>query len=192
MLFTRVLPTACVVAAIAVACSSAGDVATSPSGSSAQTPQTGANVVDVDVTAEDFRPLGEMTAVRGFFVDNLLGDLDATVAVAESADGGTYPVGTVIQLVPQEAMVKRAPGFSPDFGDWEFFELNVSPEGTEIHNRGDAEIVNRFGLSCADCHSMAAPQWDLVCEQDHGCEPLPFTREQIEGLQDADPRPLTP
>lgn len=151
-----------------------------------------ATTVDPELTGEDFKPLSEMTPVRGFFVDNVLGDVEAAVAVAESPDGGTYPVGTVIQLVPQEAMVKRAPGFSPEFGDWEFFELDVSPEGTTIVNRGDAEIVNRFGMSCADCHAMAEPQWDLVCEQDHGCDPIPLTRSQIVALQDGDPRPVTP
>jgi hypothetical protein len=45
-----------------------------------------------------------MTHVRQFYVDNLLGNLDATLAVANSATGGTYPAGTVIQLVPTEAM----------------------------------------------------------------------------------------
>ncbi len=149
-------------------------------------------VVDVEMAADDFKPLAEMTPVRGFFVDNVLGDLEETVAVAESADGGVYPVGTVIQLIPQEAMVKRAPGFSPEFGDWEFFELNVSADGTVIHNRGNAEIKNRFGgISCAACHSLAEPQWDFVCEQDHGCDPLPIGRDVIEQLQTTDPRPVS-
>jgi hypothetical protein len=66
-----------------------------------------------------------MTPVRGFFMDNLEGDLNATLAVAEATEGGTYPVGTLIQLFPGEAMVKQpgGGGFSPDTGDWEFFEL---------------------------------------------------------------------
>ena len=180
-----------VVATIGIACTSSGDDA---SGGAATTAAPTQDVVtaDPELGDDDFKPLTEMTPVRGFFVDNVLGDLEATIAVAESPDGGTYPVGTVIQLVPQEAMVKRAPGFSPEFGDWEFFELDVSAEGTTIINRGDAEIVNRFGASCADCHSLAEPQWDLVCEQDHGCEPLPLTRDQIVALQDADPRPVMP
>jgi len=130
-----------------------------------------------------------MSPVRGFFVDNLAGDLAATLAVAESTDGGTYPVGSLLQLVPGEAMVKRAPGFSPATNDWEFFELDVSEQGTEIRVRGGDEVVNRFGGSCASCHAAADTQFDLVCEDDHGCEPLPISRTVIETIQASDPRP---
>ena len=71
-----------------------------------------------------------MTPVRGFFVDNRLGHLDEAVAIAEANEGGTYPVGTILQLVPQEAMVKRRRASSPATNDWEFFSLDVTPEGT--------------------------------------------------------------
>jgi len=71
-----------------------------------------------------------MTHVRQFYVDNLLGNLDATLAVANSTTGGTYPTGTVIQLVPTEAMVKRDKGFNHVIHDWEFFDLDVSKDGT--------------------------------------------------------------
>ena len=39
---------------------------------------------DVVVTAKSFRSLKAMTPIRGFFVDNLMGDLSATVAVANA------------------------------------------------------------------------------------------------------------
>lgn len=146
-------------------------------------------VVDPDVSADSFRNINDMTPVRGFFVDNLLGDLDATLAVAGSVEGGVYPVGSLVQLVPGEAMVKRAPGFDAASNDWEFFELVPSPEGTEIRVRGGAEVVNAFGGSCAGCHSLAAPEWDFICEDDHGCEPLQIGREIIDAVQMADPRP---
>src|SRR5215510_13152446 len=55
------------------------------------------------IDAKSFRCITEMTHVRQFYVDNLLGNLEATLAVANSATGGTYPAGTVIQLVPTEA-----------------------------------------------------------------------------------------
>lgn len=152
-------------------------------------PETSTTIASVAVTEDTFVNLNDMTPVRGFFVDNLLGDLDATLAVANAADGGMYPTGTIIQLVPTEAMVKREPGFSPETNDWEFFELDVDGRGTTIRVRGGDEVVNRFGGSCATCHALAAPQWDFVCEQDHGCEPLPLTRDQFEALQAADPRP---
>jgi hypothetical protein len=93
-----------------------------------------------------------------------------------------------VQLIPGEAMVKREPGFSDVTNDWEFFELDVAATGTTIRVRGGAQVVNRFGLSCAECHLQAEPQFDLVCEQDHGCDPLPFDRATIEAIQDADPR----
>jgi hypothetical protein len=54
---------------------------------------------------------------------------------------------------------------------------------------GGAEVINRFGGSCADCHSLAEPQFDFVCEADHGCEPLPIDDAVIESVQAADPRP---
>jgi hypothetical protein len=64
--------------------------------------------------------------------------------VAESPNGGVYPVGSVIQLVPTEVMVKQPKGFNNITHDWEFFELNVSKDGTTINKRGFAEVVNRF------------------------------------------------
>ena len=131
-----------------------------------------------------------MTAVRHFFVDNLLGDLAATVAVAESTDGGVYPPGSVVQLVPTEAMVKHPPGVSPATRDWEFFELEVTDEGSSINTRGFSDVVNRFGGNCLGCHIQAEPQYDLICELDHGCDPIPVTREQIAAVQAADPRCL--
>jgi hypothetical protein len=140
------------------------------------------------IDAKSFRCITEMTHVRQFYVDNLLGNLDATLAVANSATGGTYPAGTVIQLVPTEAMVKRDKGFNSVTRDWEFFELDVSKDGTEIRKRGFAEVVNRFGGNCFGCHIQARPQWDLVCEMDHGCAPIQVTRAMSGALQRTDPR----
>jgi hypothetical protein len=140
------------------------------------------------IDAKSFRCITEMTHVRQFYVDNLLGNLDATMAVANLATGGTYPAGTVIQLVPTEAMVKRDRGFNPVTHDWEFFELDVSKDGTEIRKRGFAEVVNRFGGNCFGCHIQARPEWDLVCEMDHGCAPISVTRAMSGALQRTDPR----
>jgi hypothetical protein len=142
----------------------------------------------VHADAKSFRCITEMTHVRHFYVDNLLGNLDATLTVVNSATGGTYPAGSVIQLVPGEAMVKQAKGFSPVTHDWEFFELDVSKDGTQIRKRGFADVVNRFGGNCFGCHIQARPQWDLVCESDHGCAPIPVTRAMSGALQRTDPR----
>jgi len=147
---------------------------------------------DLVMEADDFVNIHTMTPVRGFFIDNRLGHLDEAIAVANSPDGGEYPVGTIIQLVPQEAMVKRAAGYSPATNDWEFFFLDVSAEGTVIAARGRDDVVNRFGGNCADCHSAAEPQFDFVCETTNGCDPLPIGRDVIDAVQAADPRPQEP
>jgi hypothetical protein len=150
---------------------------------------TTTTVAPVEIDATSFRNIQDMTAVRGFFVDNLVGDLHATVAVAENLEGGVYPAGSVVQLFPGEAMVKREVGFSPETKDWEFFELVASAEGTEIRVRGGVETVNQFGGSCASCHAEAAPEFDFICEKTNGCEPLPISQDLIELAQTNDPRP---
>src|SRR5260370_37331064 len=98
---------------------------------------------DFVAQAGDFRNLHTMTKVRGFYVDNRLGHLDQALAVANSPNGGRYTVGTIIQLVPQEAMGKRQKGFSPPTRDWEFFFLPLTPMGTTTDKRGAAHAVNR-------------------------------------------------
>ena len=142
----------------------------------------------LEVNDGTFRCLADMTKVRHFFVDNLVGDLEATVKVANSTTGGVYPVGTVLQLVPTEVMVKQPAGFSPVTKDWEFFELDVSPEGSKIGKRGFAQVVNRFGGNCFGCHVKARPEFDFVCELDHGCDAIPLTRPMITAIQHTDPR----
>jgi hypothetical protein len=143
---------------------------------------------EISITDETFDCIRDMTPVRGFYVDNLLDELDATVAVAQSPTGGVYPPGSVVQLVPGEVMVKHPAGFSPATKDWEFFELDVSPEGSSIRKRGFADVVNRFGGNCFACHVQAKPQWDMICETGHGCEPIPLTRDILVLLQKTDPR----
>ncbi|MGH9026882.1 MAG: hypothetical protein ACRDWD_12320 [Acidimicrobiia bacterium] len=140
--------------------------------------------------AKDFQNLHSMTKVRQFYIDNRLGHLDDALEVAHSPDGGEYPVGTIIQLVPQEAMVKRRDGFNPATNDWEFFFLSVSPEGSVIEVRGVEDVENRFGGNCASCHSAADPKFDFVCEDDHGCAPLMLDDDLIHSIQEADPRPI--
>lgn len=148
-----------------------------------------ASAVETDaIDAGTFGCIRDLTPVRGFYVDNLQGDLQATVAVAQSPDGGVYPPGSVVQLVPTEVMVKRPEGFNPATKDWEFFELDVSKEGTSIRGRGFVDVVNRFGGNCFACHIKARPQWDMICEQNHGCDPIPLTPVALKAIQKTDPR----
>lgn len=150
------------------------------------------NAAEID--ANSFRCIAKMTPVRRFYVDNLQGNLDATLAAANAAKGAVYPPGSLIQLIPTEAMIKRDAGFNATTHDWEFFGLDVSKDGTQIQQRGTTEVTNQLG-KCFGCHSGAAPQWDLVCETDHGCAPIPVTLAMIRALQRTDPRcgrPISP
>jgi hypothetical protein len=144
---------------------------------------------DLELQASDFKCIKDGTKVHQFYMTNPLGHLDDAVAVADSKTGGAYPVGTVIQLLPQEAMVKRAAGWNPDTSDWEFFLLSVTGTETTIDQRGGREVSNAFD-TCFNCHSQAEPQWDLVCEKTHGCDPLPIGDDIILQLQNADTRCL--
>ena len=142
----------------------------------------------ITVTEDSFVCLSQMQPVRGFFVGNLLGKLDDTLAIAKQPEGRSYPAGTIVQLVPSEAMVKHHQGWNPQTNDWEFFELKVSEEGTKIKVRGTTQVVNKFGGNCFECHQKAQPQWDLICEEDHGCDPLPIPDFLIRWTQEGDPR----
>jgi hypothetical protein len=143
------------------------------------------------ISDASFKCITEMTHVRHFYVDNLAGNLDATVKVAQ-AGTGDYPVGSVLQLVPNEVMVKREKGFNAVTHDWEFFDLNISPTSSTIRVRGFQDVNNRFGGNCFNCHVKARAGFDLVCDNNHGCDPVPFTRAMSGALQRTDPRCKNP
>lgn len=140
-----------------------------------------------EIDASSFRCLTKMTPVRQFYVDNLRGNLAGTLGAAKSAPDSIYPPGSLVQLIPGEAMVKRDSGFNAQTRDWEFFSLAPSKDGTRIQARGTLEVANPFG-TCLGCHAQASPQWNLVCETGHGCPPLPVKPEVIGALQRTDPR----
>ncbi|MDR4485349.1 MAG: hypothetical protein R3B95_19480 [Nitrospirales bacterium] len=105
----------------------------------------------------------------------------------DSAPEIEYPVGTILQLVPHEAMVKHAHDKFPKTNGWEFFFLEVSKEGTKISDRGDNVVNVSQGVTCLSCHQPAA-RFDFVCEKGHGCAPIPFDDQKIAAIQQADPR----
>jgi hypothetical protein len=142
----------------------------------------------LSISDSDFDCMLDMEPVRGFYVDNLIeGKLPQTLDVA-NAGSGEYPAGSVVQLVPGEVMVKHPKGFSPATKDWEFFELNVSAEGAQIGKRGFVDVVNRFGGNCFACHAQAKPEFDMICETGHGCDPIPLTPQITQLLQKTDAR----
>jgi hypothetical protein len=139
------------------------------------------------VDASTFQCITKMTAVKHYFVDNLAGNLAGTVEIAKAGQG-PFPEGTLLQLIPNEAMVKQQKGYSPGTNDWEFFALDTDKDGTKIVSAGAEEVNNFLGLNCFACHKLARAEFDLVCEQDHGCTPLPLTRAMFHAVQRIDPR----
>ena len=142
----------------------------------------------VNIDEKSFSCIRDMTPVRHFYVDNLLGDIEGTLAVANAPEGAVYPAGSVVQLVPTEVMVKRESGTFPATGDWEFFELEVNEEGSKIGKRGFVDVVNRFDGNCFTCHAPAREKWDFICESGHGCDPIPIDHNMTGALQRSDPR----
>jgi len=140
------------------------------------------------VNEDTFVCLKKMHRVRGFFVGNLLGRLDDTIAAANQPEGTFYPPGSIVQLIPTEVMIKHHKGWSEKTNDWEFFELIVSEKGSEIKVRGTTQVINKFGGNCLECHQKAKPQWDFICEEDHGCDSLPIPDFLIRWTQQSDPR----
>jgi hypothetical protein len=148
-----------------------------------------APAADVVVSEASFGCIRDMTPVRGFFVGNLLGDVAATVAVAQSPTGGTYPPGSLVQVIPTTAMVKHQPGHNPETNDWEFIEMDVKADGVTILGRGFAELNMRSaGLNCFTCHKPAKVKWDLICDQTSDCVPIPLTPAMLRALANTDPR----
>lgn len=103
--------------------------------------------------------LKNWTRIRRFRIANPLGHLEEALAVARGEKPPPYPVGTIIQLIPFEAMVKR----------------------------GRGEVTNIGPISCFACHG-AAPQKDFVCETGNGCIALSLSEDLINALQEHDPR----
>ena len=125
------------------------DVAATPDAEADATPDVTADAepdaTELTITAEDFDCLTNWEGVRGFFLTNLLGETAEAVRVAEGGFAEPAPVGTIVQLVPFEAMVKLPPGSSPETNDWEYFLLSNTSVGTEIVERGFAEVENLAG-----------------------------------------------
>ena len=142
-----VMTTGALAALLFVACGGSSGSQSADRTTTSPPPTTTAPLPDVAPTAADFVNINTMKRVGDHFIGSLNGHLDAVLAVARKPQGGVYPVGTVIQLIPTEAMVKRHKGYSPATGDWEFFALDVSPAGTKISSSG-AKVKNFLRRLC--------------------------------------------
>jgi hypothetical protein len=146
--------------------------------------------------AKDFKCLDEFAPVPGksfrIYHRNAKKLARAVRIAALDSRHRKYPVGTIIQVFPFEAMVKRGGGFNPEGGGWEFFNLKVKPGGTRIvgrtQNEQDGKPLKKLFGACQDIRCHGANQvkpYDRVCE---GHVPaLSLTDEEIQALR-IDPR----
>ena len=148
----------------------------------------GAYAEDVTVSEKSFSCISEGTKIRNTYIKHADPEKlkEAVRIFKNSVPDKEYPVGTFLQLLPGEAMVKHPRAKFSDTGGWEFFALDLSADGTKIKSRGD-KVVNFQGVACMSCHQPAA-KFDFVCEKGHGCAPVPLDDPKIAELQAADPR----
>ena len=144
---------------------------------------------DLAITEKSFGCLLDLPKVRNTRIQNPdPAKLREAIRIfKDSVPDKEYPTGTVLQLIPTEAMVKHDRAAFPKSNGWEFFALKVSADGTTILDRGDKVLNTSLKKPCLGCHSPAA-KFDFVCEKSHGCAPIPVTDQQIAAVQSADPR----
>ncbi len=157
-------------------------------GLAALTPRPARAQADVTVSERSFDCIRNGTKVRNTYIRNADPRLldEAVRILRDRVPNVEYPVGTMLQLIPAEAMVKHPRGRFPATNGWEFFALDLSPQGTTITARGDS-VVNFTGVRCLSCHQPAA-KFDFVCEKGHGCAPIPIDDKMIAERQSKDPR----
>ena len=51
----------------------------------------------------------------------------------------------MLQLIPNEVMIKQQKGFNPGTNDWEFFALDTDKDGSKIVSRGGQDVNNFLG-----------------------------------------------
>jgi cytochrome P460 len=144
---------------------------------------------DVTVSEKSFGCIRDGTKIRNTYIKNADPEKlkEAVRIFKNSVPDREYPVGTFLQLVPFEVMVKHPREKFPKTNGWEFFALNLSEAGTKIRDRGDNVVNLSQGVTCLSCHQPAA-KFDFVCEKGHGCAPLPFDDKKIAEIQGTDPR----
>ena len=144
---------------------------------------------DVTVSEKSFTCIRDGHKIRNTYIRNSDPEKlkEAMRIFQNSVPDKEYPVGTFMQLVPFEVMVKHPREKFPKTNGWEFFALDLSKAGTKIRDRGDNVVNLSQGVTCLSCHQPAA-KFDFVCEKGHGCAPLPFDDKKIAEIQGTDPR----
>jgi len=159
---------------------------------------------DIAVSEQTFSCILDWAKIRGTYIKNVDPEKlkEAMRIFRDNGSDTEYPVGTILQLIPNEAMVKHTRGTFAKTNDWEFFALDVSAAGTKITDRGE-NVLEVFdmdasaagtkmsdhprGVTCLSCQQGGAKH-DLVCEKGHGSPPIPLNDQQIAKIQAGDPR----
>ena len=128
-----------------------------------------------------------MNRVGEHFVASLNGHLDAVLAVARSKSGGVYPVGTVIQLIPTEAMVKRHKGYSPAPATGSSSRSRCRRREPRSRAGSEREELPRRRLLLVSQPGQAAVRFRV--RERPRLAPLGVTDAVIAAVQNADPRP---
>jgi hypothetical protein len=148
-----------------------------------------AYAADVSVSEVSFTCIRDGHKIRNTYIRHSDPEKlkEAVRIFRDSVPDKEYPVGTILQLIPNEAMVKHSRSKFPKTNGWEFFDLEVSESGTKIRDRGENVVNLSQGVTCLSCHAPAA-RFDFVCEKGHGCAPIPFDDQKIAEIQKADLR----
>src|SRR6185436_16727457 len=98
---------------------------------------------DIVVSEKDFTCIRDGHKIRNTFIrhSDPAKLKEAMRIFQDSVPDKEYPVGTFMQLVPGEVMVKHPREKFPKTNGWEFFALDLSEAGTKIRDRGD-KVVN--------------------------------------------------
>src|SRR5580700_7026589 len=112
---------------------------------------------DLVITEKSFGCVLDLPKVRNTRIQNPDPEKlkEAVRIFRDSVPDKEYPTGTILQLIPGEAMVKHDRAAFPNTRGWEFFALKVTKKGTEIQDRGDKVLNTTLKKPCLDCHSPA-------------------------------------
>src|SRR6202000_2183168 len=119
---------------------------------------------DLVITEKSFGCVLDLPKVRNTRIRNPDPEklTEAIRIFRDSVPGKEYPKGTILQLIPTEAMVKHDHAAFPNTHGWGFFAPKVSARGTTIVDRGDKVLNTSVKKACLECHSPGA-KFDFVC-----------------------------
>jgi hypothetical protein len=106
---------------------------------------------ELAITAKSFGCVLDLPKVRNTRIQNPDPEKlrEAIRIFKDSVPDREYPKGTILQLIPTEAMVKHDRAAFPNTNGWEFFALKVSADGTTIQDPGrqSAQYIVEKALS---------------------------------------------